>query len=194
MPRVCLAIVLLLAACSTLTPRTEASCLMTEKRHDGPDGLHFCYPATLDLKVDGDEVTLTDNRDPRNLFGFKIVVRREPLAEGQRLADVVDKLLSRIRQGAAKRDHQLVRRNTSTAIGAPGEEAVLRYTLDAARVDYTDPDGHARSVGDEAMPIEVRLVAGERKGAVVVAWLVSDVARVTENGKLFEAVVRTLGE
>jgi hypothetical protein len=159
-------------------------------------GLSFEAPASLQAREkqeDGRaEIALADLRDPRNYFGYRVVLQQRPLAADETLAAALLAQLASLQRGAAKRDFREVRRAPAQLAGLAGEEIAFAYVLDAGRVEYTDPDGRSRSAGDATLPIAGRLVGAQRGRDFVAAWLLCDEARQAELGAVFDGIVRSL--
>jgi hypothetical protein len=168
------------------SPSSSRECNVNDLEYlaDGP-GFTLCYPKGLQVKTRTDadgskDVWLTDLRDPRNFFGFKVTFRWRRLREGESVKDALEGLVAMLKLGQAKLDIVDVSRGKGAVAGLEGEAAVLRYTLNAGRVEYTDPDGKSKAAGDELIPIEVRVKAARVGGTLIASWCVTDTRRLAE--------------
>jgi hypothetical protein len=120
------------------------------------------------------------------------VLHSRALAAGETLSEALADLLDSLRHGSAKRDFTDGPTGRATLAGAEAEERSLHHVLDAGRVEYIDPYGRRRTAGDEALSLQLRVLAAEREGHFLAAWLIGEESRIAELDREFQKVLASL--
>lgn len=154
----------------------------------------FSKPDNLQAKFQADgeatRITLTDLRDPRNFFGFKVVLASQPQGS-ETLAAAISRLSNELKAGAAKRNFVEDQRARGELLGQEAQLLEARYVLEPGRLEYQDPDGKTHAVGEEPIQLRVKLLATLLNGFVVAAWLVADADRFTALDPIFQKVLQS---
>ena len=156
----------------------------------------LAYPPDVELydhsDGEGERVTVTDLGDPRNYFGFRVVISARPLRMGEDVDAVLAAEVRAAGQGTAKRALRQSDVRDIELASARGRAATVSYDLTVDRVRYTGPDGRARATQPAVVPMDVEVWALARGGLLLTGRVALDRDREDELRARADAILAGL--